>query len=125
MHHPLTHLLDLFFSVFHIGIILVNLLGWAWRKTLRINLILLLLTGASWFILGIWYGIGYCPLTDWHWAILEDLGYNNLPNSYVNFLLWRTTGVQWESSTIDAIVGIAYFVALSISVYRNLKKTTS
>jgi hypothetical protein len=101
---------------------LFNLLGWIWKKTLKANLILLLLTGSSWFILGIWYGIGYCPLTDWHWEALRELGYNNLPNSYVNFLLERTTGILLKPGTVDIVVVAAYFISLSISIYLNLKK---
>jgi len=44
------------------------------EKTRKANLILLLLTGLSWFGLGIFYGWGYCPLTDWHWKVLRELG---------------------------------------------------
>ncbi|MCD4791284.1 MAG: DUF2784 domain-containing protein, partial [Bacteroidales bacterium] len=74
--------LDTFFVVFHTALIIFNLFGWIWKPTRRLNLITLLLTGASWFILGIFYGIGYCPLTDWHWQVLHKLGIYDVPNSY-------------------------------------------
>jgi len=32
----------------------------------------LLLTAFSWFVLGIWYGWGYCVCTDWHYMVLRD-----------------------------------------------------
>ncbi|MDH4059101.1 MAG: DUF2784 domain-containing protein [Cyclobacteriaceae bacterium] len=76
-------LLDGLFMVLHPAIILFNLFGWIPRKTRKANLILLLLTGASWFVLGIWKGIGYCPLTDWHFKVLRKLGQTDLPYSYI------------------------------------------
>jgi len=68
-------ILDIFFVVFHTSVILFNLFGWIWRKTRKYNLILLVITGASWLILGLIVGtLGYCPLTDWHFDVLEKLG---------------------------------------------------
>ncbi|MBT3271653.1 MAG: DUF2784 family protein, partial [Spirochaetales bacterium] len=53
--------------MFHSCVIIFNLTGWIWRKTRIPHLILIGLTAFSWFVLGIWYGFGYCPSTDWHW----------------------------------------------------------
>jgi hypothetical protein len=66
--------LDVFFLVFHASLILFNLFGWMFRKTRVWNLVTLLLTGLSWTLLGIFYGFGYCPFTDWHFQVLEELG---------------------------------------------------
>ena len=60
----LLPVIDLFFVVFHTSLTLFNALGWIGYKTRKLNLVTLLLTGGSWFILGIFYGIGYCPLTE-------------------------------------------------------------
>ncbi|MCK4992787.1 MAG: DUF2784 family protein, partial [Bacteroidales bacterium] len=81
--------LDIFFTFFHTCLVIFNLFGWIWKKTRRLNLICLLLTAASWFILGIFYGLGYCPLTDWHFNILRKLGHTDLPDSYLSFLFTR------------------------------------
>jgi len=62
-------------------VILFNLFGWIFRPLRKANLIVLALTGASWFILGIFYGIGYCPLTDWHFKLLYKHGQHALPDS--------------------------------------------
>ena len=86
------HFLDFFFLIFHAIVTLFNLLGWIWKKTRKANIILLLLTAFAWFGLGVFYGIGYCPLTDWHWKVLEKLGENNLPYSYIKYLIDRITG---------------------------------
>ncbi|MCK5838377.1 MAG: DUF2784 family protein, partial [Bacteroidales bacterium] len=67
-------LADTFFIIFHTALTLFNLFGWIWQKTRKLNLIILLLTGFSWFGLGIFYGIGYCPLTDWHYRVLRKMG---------------------------------------------------
>src|SRR5690606_26267869 len=82
-------LIDYFFVVFHTALILFNLLGWIWKPTRKAHLIVISLTFASWGILGIWYGWGYCPLTDRHWEILYQLGETSLPDSYISYLLQR------------------------------------
>ena len=113
-------ILDILFVVFHTALIIFNLFGWIWKKTRKANLITLLLTGASWFILGIFYGIGYCPMTDWHWAVLEKLGNRGLPNSYITYLIHRLTGLTSNEQWVDAITVGLFFLALSISLYMNL-----
>ncbi|MFH1161425.1 MAG: DUF2784 family protein [bacterium] len=119
--------LDKFFILFHSLLILFNLFGWIWKKTRRLNLIILLLTGASWFILGIFYGIGFCPLTEWHWNVLEKLGQQGLPDSYVTYLIWRMTGFLPDEQWVDILTVVLYFLALAASVLVNvlLRKKTS
>ena len=113
--------LDIFFTVFHTCLVLFNLFGWIWKKTRPYNLISLLLTGASWVILGIFYGFGYCPLTDWHFSILRKLGHTDLPNSYLSFLFTRLTGIQLEQSLVDAVTTWGLILSLAISLYLNLR----
>jgi len=115
-------LLDWFFVIFHTAIIIFNLFGWIWDKTRRANFFLLLLTGCSWFILGIWYGIGYCPITDWHYNILNILGEKNLPNSYVQYLIERVSGIVLDPKMVDLAVIIFFFLALCNSIYLNFFK---
>ena len=113
--------LDWFFTLFHILVILFNLFGWLWKPLRPWNLGLLLITGASWFILGIFYGIGYCPLTDWHFRVLEQLGYTSLPNSYISFLFTRISHLHLPDRTVDALTLLAYLLALVISVLLNIR----
>jgi len=113
--------LDIFFVVFHTALIIFNLFGWIWKPTRRLNLITLLLTGASWFILGIFYGIGYCPLTDWHWQVLHKLGIYDVPNSYVKYLVLRLTGVDLNAGLVDALTVSLFFIALTMSVIFNFR----
>lgn len=114
-------LLDLFFITFHSGLIFFNLFGWLYNKTRKLNLITLLLTGASWFILGIFYGLGYCPLTDWHFKVLENLGYNNLPDSYIKYLADRLTGCDFNPDFIEILTLLFFLAALVISMYLNIR----
>jgi len=116
----MNHFLDIFFVVFHTVLIIFNLFGWIWKKTRRLNLITLLLTGASWFILGIFYGIGFCPLTEWHWQVLEKLGKTGLPDSYITYLIDRLTGISPSERWVDFLTVGLYFLALAISLYLNL-----
>jgi hypothetical protein len=113
--------LDIFFTVFHTCLVLFNLFGWIWKKTRLLNLITLLVTAGSWSILGIFYGFGYCPLTDWHFSVLEKLGYTNLPDSYLSFLFTRLTGLTIDQSLVDAVTLWGLIVALVISLYLNIR----
>ena len=112
-------ILDVFFVILHTSIIIFNVFGWIWRKTRKANLILLLLTGGSWFILGIFYGIGYCPFTDWHFNVLEKLGKTGLPTSYTEYLAERLTGIDFRGELVDTVTLVVFLVALGISVFLN------
>jgi len=114
-------ILDIFFVIFHSSVILFNLFGWIWRKTRKYNLILLVLTGASWLILGLIVGtLGYCPLTDWHFSVLDKLGKTNLPTSYIKYLADRLTGLDINQSLVDDVTLYSFLAALGLSVFFNL-----
>ncbi len=112
--------LDVFFMCFHTILILFNLFGWIWKPMRRINLITLIITGASWFILGLFYGIGYCPLTDWHWDVLQKLGKYDLPSSYIKYLIERLSGLEVNAGTVETLTVVLYFAALLLSLYMNI-----
>ncbi|MCP2519660.1 DUF2784 domain-containing protein [Candidatus Aminicenantes bacterium AC-708-M15] len=115
------YFLDKFFFVFHSSIIVFNLFGWIWKKTRLLNLITLLLTFFSWFFLGIWYGFGYCPCTDWHWQVREKLGYYDMPSSYLEFLIESITGLNVSSKLVDIFAVIFLLFAICISTYVNFR----
>ncbi|MGE4551380.1 MAG: DUF2784 family protein, partial [Opitutales bacterium] len=76
-------LLDFAFLFLHTALIFFNLLGWAWKKTRRLNLLSIGLTVSAWFVFAPWYGLGYCPCTDWHWQVKRALGQYDMPNNYM------------------------------------------
>lgn len=116
------HVADWLFMVLHPVIILFNLFGWMWKRTRKANLVLLLLTAFSWFVLGIWKGIGYCPFTEWHWKVLRELGYKRLPASYIKFLIERITGIEVNAGLVDVLTVSLFALALGASLYVNLKR---
>ena len=115
----MVHFPDIFFIVFHTGLIFFNLFGWIFKSLRKSNLIVLILTGCSWFILGIFYGIGFCPFTEWHWQVLHKLGQYNLPDSYISYLVERLTGFLPDAKLTDIFTFVLYFIALGISIYVN------
>lgn len=112
--------LDIVFIVFHTSLIIFNLFGWIWRKIRIYNLITLSVTGASWLFLGLIVGtLGYCPLTDWHFTILNKLGETGLPSSYVKYLIERLTGFNVNALLVDNITLFSFLAALVLSVVFN------
>ncbi len=115
-------ILDIFFVVFHTGIIIFSLTGWILKKTRRLNLIVLGIIGSSWLFLGLIVGmLGYCPLTDWHFTVLEKLGRTNLPNSYVKYLADRLTGKDFNAHLVDSVTLYAFLIVLLISLVLNVR----
>ena len=61
--------LNILFFVLHSAWIALTCLGWAVRRTRLWQLAAVVLTALSWFGLGLIFGWGYCPCTDWHWQV--------------------------------------------------------
>jgi len=114
-----------FFFIFHVILIFFNLVGWIPKNFRKWNLISLCLTAFSWFLLGIFYGFGYCFLTDWHWEIREKLGYSNESNSYIHFLIAEITGISLDEKLVDTFTAIFFFAAFAISIYLNIRNRRS
>jgi len=110
-----------FFFVFHTLIILFNSFGWIFRSTRKWNLVLLLLTAFSWFGLGIWYGLGYCPFTDWHWQVRRHLGFHDQTDSYVHFLILKITGIDFPIHNVEQATLLVFLLSLTLSIILNLR----
>jgi ammonia channel protein AmtB len=113
----MLHLADYFFTLLHLAIIGFNLLGWIWRSTRKAHLILVALTAGSWLILGIWFGFGYCPITDWQWQIKEKLGETHLPYSFNEYYAEKVTGTNFSTSLVDAVTAGSFALACILAVY--------
>lgn len=116
---------DILFTFLHFAVILFNLLGWIWQRTRKAHLTVITLTFASWFILGIWYGWGYCFLTDWHWRVKERSGETGLPNSFIKYMADKITGMDIEAAFVDLSTLIVFILIILITIYVNFiqKKT--
>lgn len=112
---------DILFLVFHSTLIILILFGWIWKPTRKLNLILILLTAASWSLLGIFFGFGFCPLTEWHFSILRKLGENNLPSSYIKYLADRITGYDFSQVLVDRVTLWGLVAAFICSIYINFR----
>lgn len=111
--------LNIIFTIFHLAFTVFNLTGWIWKRTRKAHLVTLGLTLASWFIFGIWYGWGYCFLTDWHWQVKEKLGEKNLPNSFIKYFADKITGKDIDPSLVDNVTLGCLVFAILASVYVN------
>ncbi len=111
--------LDYFFVTFHSALVFFNLTAWAWKVTRRVHLVVISLTMASWFGLGLIFGWGYCPCTDWHWQVKYTLGERGLPASYVKYYLDRLTGYDWNPDVVDGAVLVLGLAAFAVSVWLN------
>ncbi len=113
--------LNIFFFVFHTAFTLFNVVGWIFPRTRRLHLITIALTAFSWFILGIWYGWGYCLCTDWHWNIREDMGFDDQSRSYIHFLIFHLTGINFNPRLVENLTLIIFLLSAVLSIWLNIK----
>jgi len=113
--------LNYFFFFFHTSLIFFNSFGWVFPKFRKWNLISLLLTAFSWFVLGIWFGWGFCFCTDWHWKVRWNLGYQDMSSSYIHFLILKFTGINFSEGLVNNVTAIVFFSSLIISLWINIR----
>jgi hypothetical protein len=113
------HLLDILLTLVHLAIVFFNLFGWIPKKWRKAHFISIVLTAASWFILGIWFGFGYCPFTDWQWQVKEKLGETNLPPNFVEYFAEKITGRDFSPTLVSNVIAYSFAAAAIISIYVN------
>jgi len=113
--------LNYFFFVFHTLLVLFILFGWLFTKARKYHFAAILSTAFSWFILGIWYGWGYCICTDWHWRIRNILGYTDASDSYIHFLILKITGINFSFHLVDKVTLYFFLVCSTLSAVLNLR----
>lgn len=112
-------LANLMLHILHISTIIFNLIGWIFPKTRKAHFVFLLLTLFSWFGLGLFYGWGYCPLTDWQWQIQRNLGNFDLPHSYIKYLIDNVFSANFPPFWTDVITVLFFAFALICSLKVN------
>lgn len=113
--------LNILFFVFHTVFTIFNMVGWIFPATRKLHLITMSLTAGSWFILGIWYGWGYCLCTDWHWQVREKMDIHDRSDSYIHFLLLKWTGINFDPQLVDILTVSLFFFCFVISIVLNIK----
>lgn len=111
--------LDGLLTIAHLALVLFNLFGWIPRVTRKAHLVTIVLTAASWLVLGIWFGTGYCPLTDWQWEVKEKLGERNLPPNFIEYFVEKWTGRDYDTSFVGLLITIFFAGAAGLSLYVN------
>lgn len=114
-------LLDKFFIIFHTVFTIFNAAGWAFRPLRKFHLFTMSITAFSWFVLGIFRGWGYCPLTDWHWQVREAMGRPIETYSYIDFLIREVTGIALDARIVDACVLGVFIVSFTLSIVLNIR----
>ncbi len=112
--------LNILFFVLHSAWIALTCLGWVSSRTRPWQLTAVVLTALSWVGLGLIYGWGYCPCTDWHWQVRARLGYVD-PPSYVQVLVRTATGLDPGAALADAIAVIALVAAGGLGLALHLR----
>lgn len=115
------HLLNIFFFIFHTAFTVFNMVGWIFPKTRKLHLITLSFTIFSWFVLGIWYGWGYCFCTDWHWQVREKLGYIDHSRSYIHFLILKLTGANLNPQFVEHATLVFFLLSVALSAWLNVR----
>ena len=115
--------LNILFHVIHLLIIFFYLFGWMIPQTRLAHYILALLILFSWCVLGIFYGFGYCLVTDIQWKIKKMMGEDPGTKYYVKYAIDKVTGLNTNPKTVNVATKSAYFGILIISTilfFRNL-----
>lgn len=115
----MLRLLDIFLTTLHLAVVLFNLFGWLPKATRKAHFVSIILTAASWFLLGIWFGAGYCPLTHWQWNVKAKLGERNLPENFIEYFAEKLTNHDFETSLVSMLIIVFFSLAALLSVYVN------
>ncbi|TKC12495.1 DUF2784 domain-containing protein [Pedobacter polaris] len=111
--------LDILLTILHLIIIGFNLFGWLFKATKKLHFWFAMVTLGCWTILGVWFGFGYCPITDWQWNIKTQLGEQNLPGSFIKYFADKLTGSNINADLIDVLTLIFFLVAIACSIKVN------
>jgi len=111
----MLELANIGFYLFHTLLIVFNMFGWIWRRTRFWHLISMGLTSFSWFVMGAFYGWGYCLCTDWHFQVREQLGYHDTESTYVQLLANQGFGITMSRETSD-FWAVSIFVAILVAM---------
>ncbi len=117
----MLYTLNLLFFVFHTAWMVFNLVGWGWKRTRPFHLLTIGLTAFSWFVLGFWYGWGFCLCTQWHWEVRRRLGYLDTERSYVTLLIHSVTGLHVNETLSETVTGILFVLVAFLGIALSLR----
>jgi len=109
---------DWLLTVVHLVVIAAFMFLWIPKSTVRLHRWIVGLTAASWLVLGYFYGLGYCFLTDLQWHVKRALGVRRLPGSFVKYAADFVTGSDLPPKLVDAIAGLVFFLGCGAALWR-------
>jgi hypothetical protein len=106
----------------HVAVVLGFMFLWIPRSTVRLHRWVVGLTAASWLVLGYFYGLGYCFLTDLHWHVKRSLGVRHLPGSFIKYAGDYVTGANLSPRVVDAVAGVVFLVGCGAAIWRYVEE---
>lgn len=116
----MSRALNLLFHGLHLFVILFCLIGWIFEPLRQLHLLLVIAVAFSWFVLGYFFGFGYCLLTDLHWKLKKRTGRQPATDSYVKYMADKLTGFDCNPVLIERVTSLLFFVSLAASLLLNI-----
>jgi hypothetical protein len=114
--------LNHFYHAVHLAVIALSTFGWLWSRFHVLHVALLISILLSWGVAGIFYGFGYCFLTDWHWEVRRRLGIRDDPHSYTKLLFDAVTGREIAPFIVDFVTVIGLVIGVTGAFWRRSRK---
>ena len=110
---------DFLLTILHLFIIGFNLLGWIFKRTRKTHFWFAMATLGCWVILGVWFGFGYCPITDWQWHVKARLGEQNLQDSFIKYFADKVFNSNINADLVDALTLIFFLISIGCTIKVN------
>jgi len=108
--------LNLVLHIIHLSIIGFFLFAWIIPEYRGLHLILSFSIFFSWFGLGLFYGFGYCLVTDLQWKLKKESGYDPETPYYIKYIADKTTGANINSKLSNMVTTYTFFVISILSI---------
>lgn len=108
---------NIFFHIVHLTIILFFLFGWIIEETLLAHFILSVFILLSWFGLGVFYGFGYCLVTDIQWKIKKCMGQEPYTKYYIKYMLDKVTGLDLNPDRVNSVTECTFYIVFFVSTF--------
>lgn len=112
-------LLNAAFHALHCVVIAFTVVGWVVPSFRPAHLAFILGTLGCWYLLGFWFGFGYCPITDWHWRIKAVLGEGRPKETYIHYVATQA-GLAWTAASVNRSVLLVTLAATAVSAALNI-----
>lgn len=108
--------LNLVLHIIHLSIIGFFLFAWFLPEYRVLHLILSFSIFFSWFGLGLFYGFGYCLVTDIQWKLKKESGYDPETPYYIKYIVDKATGANINSKLSNMVTTYTFFVISILSI---------